>query len=597
MYRGYRHNSFVGWMLAAVVLAMASIGCMITGAGAQNVVAGVGCQLQLDCKAKNITVTNGVTAASTTVSGATSTGSLAVTNGITAASTSVTTATVSGAATAGSLAINGATLGTDKLAITGTASLSGTFSSGGAIRLNTNTGTLSFGATNDVVLNRDAANTLALRNSTNAQTLNVYNTYTDAANYESGFAKWFSNGFYVGTNMAGTGVARPLYFQTGGTTRWLVDISGNYVASGDNLYDLGQSGAGRPRNVYIAGQIVVGSTATLADVTLGSGNKLQWGGGPRVANSGTSGLTINNNGLTAATTLSVPANNVLQLGPADVAAPVAQTIQSQSVLAGTANTAAPSVTYRAPAGTGTGLGGSFIVQVAPAGTTGTTQNAYVNALSIVQDKSATFAGAVSAPSLSLTTPLSVVNGGTGATTSTGSGANVLATSPTLTTPTLATPIITGSTTGTNPSAGNVGEVLCAWVATTGGQTGTPTCGSTSTTPVHLAITGAALNITTLTLTAGNWMVCARVQLAPTGGTTINFWSAGVSTVTGTLPSSMLASYAQNVPGSGTNGLVATLGCTPVQTSSSLPLYLVGGVGGTGGTGIDSYGYITATRVQ
>lgn len=192
----------------------------------------------------------------------------------------------------------------------------------------------------------------------------------------------------------------------------------------------------------------------------------------------------------------------------------------------------------------------------------------------------------------VTGTLAVAHGGTGSTTSTGSGSVVLATSPTI-----ATPVITGSATGANPSAGNVGEVLCAWVSPSGGQSGTPTCGSTSTTAVHLAITGAALNIATLTLTAGNWMVCGRVQLSPTGGTTINFWSAGISVVTGTLPSSMLAAYVQNAPGSGTNGIMAALGCVPVQTSSSLPLYLVGGVGGSGGTGIDSYAYISATRIQ
>ena len=39
----------------------------------------------------------------------------------------------------------------------------------------------------DVVLKRDAANTPALRNGANAQTFNIYNTYTDASNYERGF--------------------------------------------------------------------------------------------------------------------------------------------------------------------------------------------------------------------------------------------------------------------------------------------------------------------------------------------------------------------------------------------------------------------------
>jgi len=60
----------------------------------------------------------------------------------------------------------------------------------------------------DLRLYRDAANTLAQRNGTNAQTFNLYNTYTDASNYERGFLKWDANVFTIGTEAAGTGTAR-----------------------------------------------------------------------------------------------------------------------------------------------------------------------------------------------------------------------------------------------------------------------------------------------------------------------------------------------------------------------------------------------------
>jgi hypothetical protein len=62
----------------------------------------------------------------------------------------------------------------------------------------------------DVVLARDAAGTLAQRNGTNAQTFRVYNTFTDASNYERGFLRWSSNVFEVGPEAAGTGTARPM---------------------------------------------------------------------------------------------------------------------------------------------------------------------------------------------------------------------------------------------------------------------------------------------------------------------------------------------------------------------------------------------------
>lgn len=64
----------------------------------------------------------------------------------------------------------------------------------------------------DVKLARDAANVLALRNSANAQTFRLYNTYTDASNYERGFMRWNSNVFEIGTAAAGTGSNRSTAF-------------------------------------------------------------------------------------------------------------------------------------------------------------------------------------------------------------------------------------------------------------------------------------------------------------------------------------------------------------------------------------------------
>ena len=69
-------------------------------------------------------------------------------------------------------------------------------------------------------------------------------------------------------------------------------------------------------------------------------------------------------------------------GGADAAAPVAQTISFQNVVAGTSNTAGVNTTIAASAGTGTGAGGSLLFNVAPAGTTGTTQNSFSTALTI-----------------------------------------------------------------------------------------------------------------------------------------------------------------------------------------------------------------------
>ena len=62
----------------------------------------------------------------------------------------------------------------------------------------------------DLSLFRDAAGTLAQRNGTNAQTFRLYNTYTDASNYERGFLQWNSNVLEIGSEGAGTGSEQPV---------------------------------------------------------------------------------------------------------------------------------------------------------------------------------------------------------------------------------------------------------------------------------------------------------------------------------------------------------------------------------------------------
>ena len=75
------------------------------------------------------------------------------------------------------------------------------------VQVNANGG-LAIGA--GTILIRDAGDTLAQRNGTNAQIFRLYNTFTDASNYERGFLRWSSNVFEVGPEAAGTGTARPM---------------------------------------------------------------------------------------------------------------------------------------------------------------------------------------------------------------------------------------------------------------------------------------------------------------------------------------------------------------------------------------------------
>lgn len=77
---------------------------------------------------------------------------------------------------------------------------------------------LFFGGGFTTALRSDAADTFAQRRTTNAQTFRIYNTFTDASNYERGFMRWNSNVMEFGTEEAGTGTARALRLQTDGTT-------------------------------------------------------------------------------------------------------------------------------------------------------------------------------------------------------------------------------------------------------------------------------------------------------------------------------------------------------------------------------------------
>lgn len=167
-------------------------------------------------------------------------------------------------------------------------------SSAGFIRVTSDSLGFTLGASNDVQIYRDAANILALRNGVNAQTFRVYNTYTDASNYERIGMIWDTNVAYVGSQNLGTGTARvtalrsadELRFIVGanltnaGTTAWRINTSAHLLANADNAYDIGASGANRPRAIYVAG------TGTFGGAVSVTGNVSALGGSIIVGTNG-----------------------------------------------------------------------------------------------------------------------------------------------------------------------------------------------------------------------------------------------------------------------------------------------------------------------
>jgi hypothetical protein len=83
-------------------------------------------------------------------------------------------------------------------------------------------------ANEDLIILRDAADTLAQRRTTNAQTFRVYNTFTSATNFERAKLQWDTNVLKVGTEKgADGGTARDMELQTDGVTRLKADTIGS----------------------------------------------------------------------------------------------------------------------------------------------------------------------------------------------------------------------------------------------------------------------------------------------------------------------------------------------------------------------------------
>ena len=88
----------------------------------------------------------------------------------------------------------------------------------------------------DTILARDAANTLAQRNGVNAQTFNLYGTYTDVSNYERlSLLYGASNDYVITAEKAGTGSSRQITFITSGNTTATFDSDTVRLANNGRL--------------------------------------------------------------------------------------------------------------------------------------------------------------------------------------------------------------------------------------------------------------------------------------------------------------------------------------------------------------------------
>jgi hypothetical protein len=107
----------------------------------------------------------------------------------------------------------------------------------------------------DTILLRDAANTLALRNGAAAQTFRVYNTYTDASNYERLNIQWSSNVARIFPSAAGSGTVQSIYFGSDSVAN-----NAFLVNSASNSLQLNTGGGERLR-ITSTGNVGIGTTA------------------------------------------------------------------------------------------------------------------------------------------------------------------------------------------------------------------------------------------------------------------------------------------------------------------------------------------------
>lgn len=135
-------------------------------------------------------------------------------------------------------------------------------------------------ASTDFRLCVDASNTLALRNSTNAQTFRVYNTYTDASNYERLSLAWSTNVAQLRTAAAGTGTVRTLqlFVPGGGAGATLtIDGQGTVAAtingdSANNTYILDIKTAGTTLHRFTStGALELGQSSNTGNLNLNGG--------------------------------------------------------------------------------------------------------------------------------------------------------------------------------------------------------------------------------------------------------------------------------------------------------------------------------------
>jgi len=116
-------------------------------------------------------------------------------------------------------------------------------------------------------------NKWAIANGSGDTELHLYSDFTDASNYSRLELATQTSNSVIGILTRGAGTVSgqaleigtlgvtDLYFTTQSVIRWYVRSNGHLVSNADNTYDIGESGAKRPRNIYVGTDVFVATEA------------------------------------------------------------------------------------------------------------------------------------------------------------------------------------------------------------------------------------------------------------------------------------------------------------------------------------------------
>lgn len=331
------------------------------------------------------------------------------------------------------------------------------------------------------ILAQSAANTM-LGNWTGSTANVLANAMPSCADTGSNHLNYVSGtGVTCGTSSAASSlIVGSTTITSGTTTRILYDNAGTlgeYTLTGTGTVVAMQTspslitpalGVATATSVAVGGAAIGGNAVAVTgavniagDTTIGSSNAIFVSGRLKISSGFNGTLNFDNNGSSQYASVStIGAGTGFQMGNPDTAAPAAQTLRVQSVVAGTAAANGANWTLIGSLPTGTGTSGDIIFQTGVKTGSGTTQGTPTTALTIKGETQTVIHAGPTTLSAALT------YGGVALSNAvTGTGNMVLSASPTFTgTPVLNTPTATtlnGNTftTGTYTLTGAASKVL------------------------------------------------------------------------------------------------------------------------------------------